>query len=186
MTNSGFEPILRRVLDGKRISPDEALTLLQQADLLTLGALADAARRRLHTDGVVTYIIDRNINYTNACNAFCSFCAFYRAPKPEEVYVLPYEVIDAKIDEVLAVGGEQILLQGGHNPDLKIDYYEDLFRHIKRKYPRLWLHALSPPEVVHIRTVGRVGAVALSIRADFECQARSLSRHTCDSDQRLA
>lgn len=156
MSTTRLDPILDRALDGVRITPGEALVLLEDADLLTLGALADAARRRLHPDGVVTYIIDRNINYTNACNAFCTFCAFYRSPKHEEVYVLPYETIDAKIEEVLAIGGEQILLQGGHNPDLKIDYYEDLFRHIKGRFPRLWLHGLSPPEIVHIRNVSRL------------------------------
>src|SRR2546425_7509340 len=151
-----IESIIERVMNGTRMQPDEALELYEKSDLLTLGALAEGVRRRLHPDGVVTYIIDRNINYTNACNAFCSFCAFYRPPKHEEVYVLPYDVIDAKIEEVLAVGGEQILLQGGHNPDLEIDYYEALFVHLKERFPRLWLHALSPPEIVHIRKVSRL------------------------------
>src|SRR5213594_860508 len=94
---------ITRAMEGRRISIDEALELYEKADLLTLGALGEAVRRRLHPDGVATYIIDRNINYTNACNAFCSFCAFYRPPKHDEVYVLPYDVIDAKIEEVLAV-----------------------------------------------------------------------------------
>ena len=151
-----LQPIFDKVLAGDRITAEEALTLLEKADFLTLGALADATRRRLHPDGVVTYIIDRNINYTNACNAFCSFCAFYRPPKHDEVYVLPYGTIDRKIEEIVAVGGEQILLQGGHNPDLKIGYYEDLFRHIKKTFPSIWLHALSPPEIVHIRKVSRL------------------------------
>jgi cyclic dehypoxanthinyl futalosine synthase len=152
-----LESIIERVADGARIQPEEALELYERADLLTLGALAEGVRRRLHPDSVVTYIIDRNINYTNACNAFCTFCAFYRPPKHEEVYVLPYDVIDAKIEEVLAIGGEQILLQGGHNPELEIDYYEKLFGHLKERFPRLWLHALSPPEIVHIRKVSRLG-----------------------------
>ena len=151
-----MDPIIDKVLAGARVTPEEALTLYSEADLLTLGALADGIRRRLHPDQVVTYIIDRNINYTNACNAFCTFCAFYRAPRHEEVYVLSKDVIDAKVEEILAVGGEQILLQGGHNPDLKIEYYEDLFRHLKTRFPRLWLHALSPPEVVHIKTASRL------------------------------
>jgi cyclic dehypoxanthinyl futalosine synthase len=158
-----LDRIIDKVLDGKRIAPAEALTLWTGADLLTLGGLADGVRRRLHPDGVVTYIIDRNINYTNACNAFCTFCAFYRAPRHDEAYVLSHEVIDAKIEEVLAVGGEQILLQGGHNPELKIDYYEELFRHIKGRFPSLWLHALSPPEIIHIKTVSR-----LSVRETLE------------------
>ncbi len=151
-----LDAILESAIAGRRITPEEALVLHAQADILTLGAAADAIRRRLHPDGIVTYIIDRNINYTNACNAFCTFCAFYRPPKHDEVYVLAYEEIDRKIDEVLAVGGEQILLQGGHNPELKIDWYEGLFRHLKAKYPALWLHALSPPEIVHIRKVSRI------------------------------
>jgi cyclic dehypoxanthinyl futalosine synthase len=152
----GLGTIIERVQAGSRLAPEEALALYDGADLLTLGAMADGVRRRMHPDGVVTYIIDRNINYTNACNAFCTFCAFYRPPRHGEVYVLPLETIDAKIDELLAVGGEQILLQGGHNPDLRIDYYEDLFRHLKSRYPQLWLHALSPPEIVHIRKASRL------------------------------
>lgn len=151
-----LDTIYDRVLDGQRLTTTEALELYHDADLLSLGALADTVRRRLHPDGIVTYIIDRNINYTNACNAFCSFCAFYRAPRHDEVYVLPFETIDAKIEELLAVGGEQILLQGGHNPDLGIEYYEGLFRHLKERFPRLWLHALSPPEIIHIKTVSRL------------------------------
>src|SRR5262249_18749594 len=101
--------------------------------------------------------IDRNINYTNACNAFCSFCAFYRPPRHEEVYVLPFETIDAKVREMMAAGGTQILLQGGHHPDLKIDWDEERLRHLKGEIPALWLHALSPPEIVHIRKASRIG-----------------------------
>ena len=153
---SVIDAIIKRVQGGDRIAPEDAITLLRDADFLTLGALADGVRRRLHPEGIVTYIIDRNINYTNACNAFCTFCAFYRPPGHDESYVLSSEVIDAKIEEVLAQGGEQILLQGGHNPDLKIEYYEELFRHIKERFPRLWLHALSPPEIVHIRKASRL------------------------------
>jgi len=151
-----LEAIGGKVLAEQRISPVEALLLLQHEKLTTLGALADLVRRRKHTDGVVTYIIDRNINYTNYCNAFCSFCAFYRPPHHDEGYVLPAETIEAKIRETYDQGGNQILLQGGHNPQLKIDYYEELFRRLKRSFPDLWLHALSPPEIVHIRKVSRL------------------------------
>jgi cyclic dehypoxanthinyl futalosine synthase len=145
-----------KVLDGQRISAEEALLLLEHEDLTTLGAMGDLVRRRKHTDGVVTYIVDRNINYTNVCNAFCNFCAFYRPPNHDEGYVLPVEEIEAKIRETYDLGGNQILLQGGHHPKLKIEYYEELFRRLKGSFPDLWLHALSPPEIVHIVKVSRL------------------------------
>ncbi|HZN56385.1 MAG TPA: cyclic dehypoxanthinyl futalosine synthase [Candidatus Polarisedimenticolaceae bacterium] len=145
-----------RVVAGERLSAAEALTLLQEGGLAALGAMADLVRRRRHPDGVVTYIIDRNVNYTNVCNAFCSFCAFYRPPHHEEGYVLPYEELERKVEETYALGGNQILLQGGHNPKLKIDYYEDLFRRLKARFPDLWLHALSAPEIIHIHKASRL------------------------------
>jgi cyclic dehypoxanthinyl futalosine synthase len=139
-----------------RISRDEAIELIERADLTTLGVMADLVRREKHPDRVVTYIIDRNVNYTNFCNAFCSFCAFYRPPHHAEGWTLPYEEIERKVEETYELGGNQILLQGGHNPKLKIDYYEDLFRRLKARFPDLWLHALSAPEVIHIRDVSRL------------------------------
>lgn len=145
-----------KVLEGVRIDAEEALLLLEHEELTTLGAMADWVRRTKHDDGVVTYIIDRNINYTNVCNAFCNFCAFYRPPRHGEGYVLAPEAIEAKIRETYDAGGNQILLQGGHNPKLKIDYYEELFRRLKASFPDLWLHALSPPEIVHIRKASRL------------------------------
>jgi len=145
-----------KVLAGERIDAAEALQLHRDEDLTTLGALADLVRRRKHDDRVVTYMIDRNINYTNVCNAFCSFCAFYRAPNHDEGYLLPIETIEQKIQETFDLGGNQILLQGGHNPRLKIDWYEDLFRRLKSRFPDLWLHALSPPEIVHIYKSSRI------------------------------
>jgi cyclic dehypoxanthinyl futalosine synthase len=144
------------VIGGVRLTPEDALVLLEHEDLITLGAMADLVRRRMHPDRVVTYIIDRNVNYTNVCNAFCSFCAFYRPPHHEEGYVLPFEAIEEKVKETYELGGNQILLQGGHNPELKIEYYEDLFRRLKARFPDLWLHALSPPEVVHIYRTSRL------------------------------
>jgi cyclic dehypoxanthinyl futalosine synthase len=155
-TRNRLDAIAARVLDGRRVTPDEALLLQRHERLTTLGALADLVRRRMHPDGVVTYIIDRNINYTNFCNAFCKFCAFYRPPNHDEGYVLSVEEIEAKIRETYDLGGNQILMQGGHNPKLKIDYYEDLFSRLKRSFPDLWLHALSPPEVIHILKVSRL------------------------------
>jgi len=145
-----------KVIDGERISAEEALFVLEHEKLTTLGAMGDLVRRRKHADGIVTYIVDRNINYTNVCNAFCSFCAFYRPPNHDEGYVLPVEEIEAKIQETYDLGGNQILLQGGHHPKLKIDYYEELFRRLKSSFPDLWLHALSPPEIVHIVKVSRL------------------------------
>ena len=120
--------IEKKILDGERLATGEALALLEDAPLSVLGPLADHVRRRKHPEGVVTYIIDRNINYTNVCNAFCDFCAFYAAPNDTsgKAYVIGHDELDAKIQETFDLGGRQILLQGGHNPKLKIDYYEDL------------------------------------------------------------
>ena len=125
----------------------DALELYQRADLLDLGAQADAIRWRLHPDPVVTYIIDRNINYTNVCVADCGFCAFARRPKHGEGYVLSYEEIGKKVDECKAVGGVQILMQGGHNPYIPFEWYLDLLRYIKRNHP-IHIHGFSPSEVV--------------------------------------
>jgi len=162
-TAARLDAIEGTFLDGSRIGPEEALELLEHESLVKLGAMADLARRRKHPDGVVTYIIDRNVNYTNVCNAFCTFCAFYRPPRHEEGYVLAAEEIERKIRETYDLGGNQILLQGGHNPKLKIEYYEDLFRKLKASFPDLWLHALSPPEVIHICRVSRL-AVPEAVR----------------------
>ena len=125
----------------------ELLELYERAPLLELGRLADAERMRLHPDPVVTYIIDRNINYTNVCVADCSFCAFYRRPQDPGGYVLSYEEIGAKIDECKAIGGVQILLQGGHNPYIPFEWYLELMRYIKRHHP-IHIHGFSPSEVV--------------------------------------
>jgi cyclic dehypoxanthinyl futalosine synthase len=146
------ETIARKVLDGARLSRDEGIALIRDASLLELGMLADAVRRRLHPEGVVTYIIDRNINYTNVCVAQCAFCAFYRDLPSKEGYLLSREQLAAKIEETLALGGNQILLQGGLHPDLGIEFYEELFRWIKGTYP-IWIHGLSPAEIKHIERV---------------------------------
>src|SRR5256712_1747394 len=122
------------------------LELYERASLLELGTLADQARWRLHPENVVTYIIDRNINYTNVCVADCKFCAFYRRPKHAEGYVLSFEEIGRKIDELKALGGVQILMQGGHNPYIPFEWYLDLMRYIKRHHP-IHIHGFSPSEV---------------------------------------
>jgi cyclic dehypoxanthinyl futalosine synthase len=131
-----------------RASPEfrDYLELYERAPLLELGAQADAARWRLHPEPVVSYIIDRNINYTNVCVADCKFCAFYRRPKHLEGYVLSFEEIGRKIDELKALGGVQILMQGGHNPYIPFEWYLDLLRYIKRHHP-IHIHAFSPSEV---------------------------------------
>jgi cyclic dehypoxanthinyl futalosine synthase len=135
------------VVDRTSREFSEYLELYERADLLELGRLADAERRRLHPDPVVTYIIDRNINYTNVCVADCGFCAFYRRPKHQEGYVLSFEEIGRKIDECKAIGGVQILIQGGHNPYIPFGWYLDLMRYIKRNHP-IHIHGFSPSEVV--------------------------------------
>ncbi|OFW06073.1 MAG: dehypoxanthine futalosine cyclase [Acidobacteria bacterium RIFCSPLOWO2_02_FULL_68_18] len=150
------DELVRNVTDGARVTAAEALDLYRHAPTHVLGRLADAIRARKHPDRVVTYIIDRNVNYTNVCVARCNFCAFYRPVGSAEGYVLGFEEIFRKIDETMAVGGNQLLLQGGHNPDLPIAWYEDLFRAVKGRYPGLRLHALSPPEILHISRTNTV------------------------------
>ena len=145
-----IQQIAEKVRNGGRVNAAEALALYRDAPTPLLGQLADLIRSRRHPDGIVTYIIDRNVNYTNVCVARCAFCAFYRPVGSPEGYVLGFDELFRKIDETIAVGGEQLLLQGGHNPDLPIEWYEDLFRQIKQRYPSFKLHALSPPEVIHL------------------------------------
>src|SRR5688572_31454129 len=152
-----IEPIISKVTNGGRIGADEALALYLHAPTHVLGRLADDIRRRKHPAHTVTYIIDRNVNYTNVCVAKCNFCAFYRDVGSSAGYVLGFEEIFRKIDETIEVGGVQLLLQGGHNPDLPLTWYEDLFRAIKARYPSFKLHALSPPEVIHLSRLSQLG-----------------------------
>lgn len=141
---------LEKALSGERISDEDAIALLRSRDLLAVGRVANEIRNRLNDPSKVTFIVDRNLNYTNVCVTDCDFCAFYRRPGDQrEGYLLPKPVIFKKIEETLAIGGTGLLMQGGHHPDLAIDYYEDLFRSIKARY-RIHLHALSPPEIQHI------------------------------------
>src|SRR5688572_22816971 len=148
--------IAAKVASGARIDAVEALELYTHAPTALLGRLADGIRARRHPERIVTYIIDRNVNYTNVCVARCNFCAFYRTVGSPEGYVLGFEEIFRKIDETIAVGGNQLLLQGGHNPDLPIAWYEDLFRAVKARYPEFKLHALSPPEILHISRINQL------------------------------
>jgi cyclic dehypoxanthinyl futalosine synthase len=138
-----------RVESNARLSAYELAQIGERAELLHLGAAADRRRRAINPTGDVTYIIDRNINYTNVCTTACRFCAFFRNPGDEDAYVLSRETLGQKIQETVDAGGIQILLQGGLNPELRIEWYEELFRHLKEKYP-IKLHALSPEEILHI------------------------------------
>jgi len=135
------------------LTRQQALDHFNSPDLIGLGFEADTVRRRLHPEGVVSYIIDRNINYTNFCTEYCTFCAFYRplkGPKAEEGYILEFEKIYEKIAETQEMGGTGVLMQGGIHPDLKIDWFENLFRGIKQRFPKIWLHCLSASEVLAI------------------------------------
>jgi cyclic dehypoxanthinyl futalosine synthase len=149
------EAVAKKVLAGERLSREEGIALLRDGDFLDLGMLADSVRQRLHPEGIVTYIIDRNINYTNVCTAQCAFCAFYRDLPSKEGYLLSKEQLAQKIEETLALGGNQILLQGGLHPDLGIEFYEELFRWMKSTYP-IWIHGLSPAEIKHIDKVSNL------------------------------
>jgi len=142
--------ICREVVDGKRLSPADGLRLLESHDLAALGRVADALCRRRHPQPYRTYNIDRNINYTNTCTAGCRFCAFSRRPGDPEGYVIERAELLEKIRRTVELGGDQILLQGGINPDLKIDWYEQLLADIRKNFPQVNIHGFSPPEIDHI------------------------------------
>src|SRR4026208_2180694 len=151
---------VRKILAGERLSRQEGVALLRDGEFLELDGLADTVRERLHPEGVVTYIVDRNINYTNVCTAQCAFCAFYRDLPSKEGYLLTKAQLAQKIEETIALGGSQILLQGGLHPDLGIEFYEELFGWMKTTYPSLWIHGLSPAEVKHICRVSSLSTEA--------------------------
>nr|MCU0977851.1 CofH family radical SAM protein [Pirellulaceae bacterium] len=148
--------LLEKSVSGERLTPQEGLTLLQSSDLTLLGQAADAVARRLHPENYRTYNIDRNINYTNICTAVCDFCAFYRKPKSEDGYVLPRDVLLAKVEETIQLGGNQILLQGGLHPEFKLEWYEELLGDIKGTFPQVNVHGFSPPEIHHFTKVTRL------------------------------
>src|SRR5438093_612412 len=150
-----IETILESAGEGTRINSQEAVRLFEEADFLDLADAADRIRQRRHPDNVISYIIDRNINYTNVCKEFCSFCAFYRVKGDPEAYVLPDHVIHTKIEETISLGGTGILMQGGVHPDLKIDYYERLLSGIKQRYS-IHCHCFSPPEILNIARVSKL------------------------------
>jgi cyclic dehypoxanthinyl futalosine synthase len=140
--------ISAKIANGGRIDADEAWALYEKADFHELGHLAHQVRLRKHPDSVVTYVVDRNINYSNICVCGCRFCAFFRSPGQDGGYLLSREELAQKIEETLALGGTQILMQGGHHPDLPLSYYEELLQFVKSRYP-IHIHAFSPPEIVH-------------------------------------
>ncbi len=148
--------LLARAVDGGRLTPDEAATLFDSRDLLALGRAADAVCRRLHPEPYRTYNIDRNINYTNVCAAVCDFCAFYRKSTDADAYVLPREVLYQKIEETVALGGDQVLLQGGMHPRLPLEWYEELLADLKARFPQVNLHAFSAPELWHFHKISKV------------------------------
>jgi cyclic dehypoxanthinyl futalosine synthase len=151
-----IESILRRAVDGERLSEGDALALLRSNRLAAIGDAADQVTRRMHPESYRTYNIDRNINYTNICTAVCDFCAFYRGPKSDEGYVLPRPVLLEKVRETVALGGNQILLQGGLHPKFTLDWYEEMLRDIKRDYPMINVHGFSPPEFHHFTKVNKL------------------------------
>ncbi len=139
--------------DGERITPEEALRLYLDAPFHALGEAADAVRRRRYPDGIVTYLIDRNINYTNVCVTACKFCAFYRAPKHGEGWSHPMAEILRRCGEAVELGATQVMLQGGHHPEYGIEYYENLFASVKAAYPQLVIHSIGPSEILHMAKV---------------------------------
>lgn len=154
-SNGKIEAIAEKVEAGERLSFDDGVELFERATLLELSAMADCVRWRLHPEPVVTYVIGRTINYTNICWIQCSFCAFYRPPGSTEGYLLSKEEIFQKIQELIELGGTEVLLQGGLNPGLKIDYYEDLLASIKARFP-IHLHAFSTVEIAYIANTSKL------------------------------
>ncbi len=155
------DAIVQSFREGVRLTPATAKALYLDAPTALLGRMADDVRRARHPENLVTYIIDRNVNYTNVCVARCKFCAFYRPVGSSEGYTLGFEEIHRKIEETINLGGGQLLLQGGHNPDVPLQWYEDLFRSVKTRYPDFRLHALSPPEIIHISRLSQLPVPAV-------------------------
>jgi cyclic dehypoxanthinyl futalosine synthase len=162
--NAEIDSILQRGADGGRITPEEALQLYTEAPFHALGEAADAIRRRRYPDGIVTYLIDRNINYTNVCVTACKFCAFYRAPKHAEGWSHPMEEILRRCGEAVELGATQVMLQGGHHPDYGVAYYEELFSSVKQAYPQLVIHSIGPSEILHMAKVSGVSIEEAVVR----------------------
>jgi cyclic dehypoxanthinyl futalosine synthase len=151
-----IDRILSKAVDGQRLTFDDGVELMACRDLVKLGRAAHAVTTRLHPEPYRTYNIDRNVNYTNVCAAVCDFCAFYRKSADADAYVLPREDLYTKIEETVALGGDQILMQGGMHPTLKLEWYEDLLRDLRGRYPNVNLHAFSPPELWHFHKINKL------------------------------
>jgi len=161
---SPIQPILDKALDGQRLTSEDCTALLEARDFVRIGLAADEIRQRKNPGDVVTYIIDRNINYTNVCNVVCTFCAFYRRPGKPDTYVHSIEEIEKRIDETIALGGTGVLMQGGLHPDFNIEWYEDLLRTLHAKYPTFQLHCFSPPEIHNISLISGLDYVTIMQR----------------------
>ncbi|CAN5712437.1 cyclic dehypoxanthinyl futalosine synthase [soil metagenome] len=153
---SDIQPILDKVTGGERMTADDCTRLLESYDIARIGAAADEIRQRKNDSQVVTYIIDRNINYTNVCNVVCTFCAFYRRPGKPDTYIHSVEEIEKRIDETIALGGTGVLMQGGLHPDFNIEWYEELLSTLHAKYPNFQLHCFSPPEIHNISLISKL------------------------------
>jgi cyclic dehypoxanthinyl futalosine synthase len=162
--NTSIQPILDKALAGGRLTADDCTTLLESNDFLPIGLAAHEMRMRHNPTDVVTYIIDRNINYTNVCNVVCTFCAFYRRPGKPDTYVHSIEEICKRIDETIALGGTGVLMQGGLHPDFNIEWYEDLLSTLHGKYPGFQLHCFSPPEIHNISLISKLDYVTIMQR----------------------
>ncbi|AAC06943.1 cyclic dehypoxanthinyl futalosine synthase [Aquifex aeolicus] len=150
MKTLSVERIKEKVINGERIYPEEALYLWENADFVTLGNLANFVRKKFHPDDIVTFVVDRNVNYTNVCIAGCKFCAFYRRKSDEDAYVLDMDTILQKVKELVEWGGTTLLMQGGINPDLPLEFYEDMISQIKKHFPQVQIHCFSAPEIVYL------------------------------------
>ena len=154
--NKNIQPILDKVLGGTRLTSEDATALLESNDFVRIGLAAHEIRMRKNPTDIVTYIIDRNINYTNVCNVVCTFCAFYRRPGKPDTYVHSIEEIEKRIDETIALGGTGVLMQGGLHPDFNIEWYENLLSTLHKKYPKFQLHCFSPPEIHNISLISKL------------------------------
>ena len=154
--SSTINRLLDKAVDGERLDPEEGLQLLDSHDLAALARAADAVARRLHPEPLRTYNIDRNVNYTNVCTSGCRFCAFSRKAGDEDAYVIGRDELFEKIEQTIELGGDQILLQGGMNPELKIEWYEELLRDVKQRFPQINVHGFSPPEIDHLAGSSRL------------------------------
>ncbi|MGI8811337.1 MAG: cyclic dehypoxanthinyl futalosine synthase [Pyrinomonadaceae bacterium] len=161
---NNIQPILDRALGGERLTSDDCTALLESNDFVRIGLVAHEIRMRKNPSHVVTYIIDRNINYTNVCNVVCTFCAFYRRPGKPDTYVHSIEEIEKRIDEAIALGGTGVLMQGGLHPDFNIEWYENLLSTLHAKYPKFQLHCFSPPEIHNISLISNLDYVTIMQR----------------------